>query len=521
MKILINLTKIYFKEAVINFIGKSKRTQAKSILLFIGLFAFVGVALGFNYFSMADALHPLGLAQSVLTLGILTSSLILIFLNTKSFGENFYNAKDYEMLSSMPIKSVYIILAKYISLLMVSTLFVLFSLLPAYIAYFIYYPVTVLNVIYCLLSFVFIPAFSQFLGCVISWISNLISSRMSNKNLIAGILGVIFAVLLVVVVTLLGTENMADMFVNNFPLSIKIVMPIVYFLNQAITTSNILYFLAFIGVNLLYVLASAGIIILGYKKINTNFATTTQKHNYKSLEYNPTSVFVQLLKKESKKFFSTAPYFINVMVGPILALCLPFVLLAVANEVASLSPNLLVIICTVGAVALVGVAPASATAISVEGSSIKTLKALPISHTNVLWAKVTFNFLLNLPAVFISQVLMAIILKINIWSALLAIIIGIVILYFISLSSLFLNLIYPKLEWTSVAYVVKQSISVLLAMLVDMIASALPVVVYLLLPATFNVNIYLIIVGLVLLLICVILTIVFNKKSKELYNKLC
>ncbi len=522
MKTLINLTKIYFKETITSFLGKSKSAKTKSSLLFFVLFAIIAAALGFEYYVMAEAFEPLGLATSIIPMGLLTTSLVLIVTNSKSFGENFYKTKDYESLQALPIKSFYVILAKYLSSMLVSIIFTIACLVPAFVVYFIFFEATFTKVLFCLISILFLPAFSQFLGCIISWISNLISSRMKNKNIMSGIIGLIFVTLLVAVMSMLGSESMARLLVNDFPLWLKIIMPFTYFLSGAILQQNILYFLAFVGICIVYSLAAAALVLVGYKKINSNFKTTAKAKLKKPLNFEKHTVFSQFVKKELKTLLSTPIYFMNSIVGPLLAVVMPFAMFGLASELSLLGENLPVVLVGVLPILMLGMAPTSCVSISLEGQNIKTIKSMPISHNCFLWSKIMFNIFLNLPFLLISQTLMIVFLKIDILSAVLVVLLGLVLLFFISLSSLFINLLLPKLEWTSAAHVVKQSASVLLSMLLNMVISILIIVfAATVLPPEFSIKLYLIIVFAFFVLFGVVLTIIFNKKSKTLYQKLC
>ncbi len=526
MKNLINLTKIYFKEMFFDIMGKNKKSQSKSLALFVILFGILALSLGFNYYTLAEVLEPVGLSFAVLPMGILTASLVLIMINTKSVGGNFYKSKDFEMLSALPIKNSTIISAKYISSILLSMVYSLATLLPAYVVYFMFCKVTVINVIVCVFSFVFIPSFSQLLCCLIGWISNAISSKMKNKNLISGIVSLIFVLLTLVVVSVMTSDTMIDLFADDFPLWLKIVMPFVYFLYFAIIKSSLLYFLAFVAVCLAYSVLAILFINLGYKKINSNLSIT--KTNTKKvkgeLKFEKHSIFVQLLKKDAKKFFSTPIFFVNVIVGPIMAIAVPFALLGMKNELSMMVSDgsvLLILIATFMVPMFIGMSPASASLISIEGSSFKLVKSLPISHKSYLWSKITFNILLSLPFLIIGEVLIVIFLKMQANVAILMIVIGILFVYLLSLFSLFMNLMFARFDWTSVAMVVKQSKSVLFSMLASMVLTLIPFILgSSIISETFRLELFLTISMALIAVLSIVLTFIFIKKSKKLYEKL-
>ena len=212
----------------------------------------------------------------------------------------YYKNKDYDLLASMPIKTWSIITAKYLSSYFVSFFYGFMLAFPAYVIYFIFCPITIPAVIYSIFSFFFIPTFTQIIGSIIAYIISLITSKMSNKRLISNILTIFFTLALIVFIYFANSTLMQNLFANGFPLWIKIVLPHIFFLFNALTTGSFLQFLAFLAVTMGFALISILIISIGYKRINSSLTTTSRKNKNKTLIYSNEKPFSSLIKKVAK-----------------------------------------------------------------------------------------------------------------------------------------------------------------------------------------------------------------------------
>ncbi len=523
MKKLFSLTKIYLKENISSFIGKKRGMGAKGLLLFAFLYVIIGVSMGANYYTMAESLAPINATSVILPMGIISATMVLVLINAKALGGNFYSAKDFETLSALPLKTSTVLGAKYISDVIISLVFSSVMLIPAYVVYFLFNKITFIRVFACVISLVLAPTFSQLLGCLIAWLTNLITSRMKNKNFINGMFSLVLVMAVLGASSIITNQTIVTVFMGEYPLWIKIAMPFIYFLDLAVIKESLLNLLFFIIVSLGYAFLAVFVMVIGYRKINSNLAVT-KKSTKNKIYFAKKSVFCQMLKKDAKKFFTTPMYFVNVIVGPIFALIIPFVLLGLDGLLVMMLGEGNSLILLLGAFLIplfLGMAPASASSISVEGTSFKLIKSLPVSHKDFLWSKVLFNILLNLPFLLIGEILTVVFLEVEILTALNVILIGLSALYFISLSSLFINLIFPVFEFSNVAQIVKQSKSVLLTMLLNIVINIIPIVVGAnIITQTFTAELYLAICLAVFIILNVFLTVIFVKKSGCIYNKL-
>lgn len=105
--------------------------------------------------------------------------------------------------------------------------------------------------------------------------------------------------------------------------------------------------------------------------------------------------------------------------------------------------------------------------ISVEGKQRELLKSYPVSIEELLFAKYLLHLSLTLPVIFICAVLMGAAFYMKIWECILLFVLPSVFSAFAGALGLCINLIFPNYEWENVAYIVKQSLSAILTILLS------------------------------------------------------
>jgi len=140
MKQTLKLTGIYFKETLFGLFGGSeKKVSKKTLPLIFLLFAVLIVGIGFNLYNMADIMNKISQVKNIIIMGLLMAVFIALMITLNDTQGTMYKSKDYDMLMSLPLKSVSIITAKYLSIYMISVLFTTAISLPTFVVYFIYH----------------------------------------------------------------------------------------------------------------------------------------------------------------------------------------------------------------------------------------------------------------------------------------------------------------------------------------------------------------------------------------------
>ena len=170
----------------------------------------------------------------------------------------------------------------------------------------------------------------------------------------------------------------------------------------------------------------------------------------------------------------------------------------------------------------------SASSISFEGKNIWILKSNPISYKKVFASKIFTNFIICFVCVIISSLFFGPSFILEHGAIGIAYILGYVIItglfsFIISCSGLFVNLIFPKLEWQSETEIIKQSIAAGVALLANMILAILcilPIVITILLTTGYLSLICIPISILLEVIIIIVLVVLLNTIGKKLYNNL-
>ncbi len=110
-----------------------------------------------------------------------------------------------------------------------------------------------------------------------------------------------------------------------------------------------------------------------------------------------------------------------------------------------------------------------------ENGKLWLIKSLPISEKSIMFSKMMVNFIITAPASFISAGLLCISLKPDFMTGLYMFLTPLAYSIFVAAFGLALNLLMPKMDWTSDTQVVKQSAAVMVAIFAGMAIAGVPI----------------------------------------------
>jgi ABC-2 type transport system permease protein len=174
-----------FNRSAVGKNGKKQGSKTKIILYALLLLYVVGVFAVLFYGASGmffDAFSPLGL--SWLTFAFLGISAVGIGVITTAFMANsvLYNAKDNDLLLSMPIKPWQIIFARIFTLYFMNFLYSALVMIPCFAAYIMRGNISI-GVIVCGIAVILaLPLFSLSLSLVLGFLVALASGRIKNKS---------------------------------------------------------------------------------------------------------------------------------------------------------------------------------------------------------------------------------------------------------------------------------------------------------------------------------------------------
>jgi len=536
MKNIMNLIKIYTKRTFANytnFISKKKTTVRKKITgiaVIVFILAYLMFAIGLTFFQQIELLNMAGMGDYILIIGFLTSSFLLLFIITYEIQGHFFKAKDFNLITSLPIKNYEIIISKFSTILLFSYIYQSVVFFPMFITWLVYCNITVSSVAFLIIGFFFLPFFTLILSSIIAFLINFITSKVRRANIVNLIFLFIFFIALIVVYYLISTE-IINIFISlgSIPSLIYILFPTSAFLFNAVLHTSILWLLLFLLISIGSVAITLFVLSLVYKKINQELANSKMVYKIKKIDYRPKSITRSLLKLEIKNYFNITVYVFNTLFGAV-----SLVLVSIAGVVvffgfpeifASICPDpqLLYALIIIAFSLMCGLSITTSSAISLEGKTIYIKKSLPIDYNKIIFSKILLNIVVVCPFLFIGfliilPVLIAV--KLGIFAILSILIVPLVMLIILSIISLMVNLWYPKLSFTTETEVVKQSVSVLISTFLGMVIIGAMALLYTLLFSALSIYLYIAICSALMIFIGIIFVYILKHNGRVLFSEL-
>ena len=445
------MTKLIKINFLSSFASLTRKGGKKGPILFALMFTLVAVCMGVQFYDIGLMLPDPTL---IFFMAGMSAFFFLIFSLVLQSQNYFFHTKDYDMLASMPISKISIVISKSIAALCTCYLYQSIILIPAFVAYSIFAGFQVAVFFAFLLCYIVFPLFPLAIGFLVSLLMHLILTKARLRVLVNYIL---------MVILFAGFFASFYMFSEFALKNMKVlqgVFPSISFFFDCMAGDWLSFlYLALLGIG--SIIIAVALITISYRYINQAGTGSARKGG--RLEFGKSS---SLLAFEAKRYFSTPVYVFNTIVGPVLILVIPFLKFMLGFSMPAFM--YIGILCL-----MLSMTSTTSCSISIEGSKINLLKSLPIRPMKIFWNKILFNILLVAPSMLICQILL-VSLNSFAWFEILAIIClpPIAITLFASLG-LVINLYFPKLQYTSVNEVVKQSLSVFLTifsgMLINMI----------------------------------------------------
>lgn len=440
-----------------------------------------------------------------------------------------YNAKDNDLLLSMPIKPKYILFARLFGIWVMSLFYVSVVILPAIISY----AIVEFNVVAILCQLILMFVLSFFIlamSCILGWLVALIGRKVKNKSFITVIISLLF-----ICVYFYFCLNLNQFITQLVPMAEQI--------GETLKSSFYpiyLYGLACLGdfVSLLiFFLMIAVVFFIIYLIMSSSFIkfATSQSHSTKKVKCNAKikakSVFGSLLSKEFKKYLSSANYMLNCSLSTLFMTVIGVALIIINPKVDELLYGLfqtdyhefgglialivIALMCSIGSMNYI-----TAPSISLEGKNIWILQSLPIDTWQVLKAKLSLHLILTeIPLIFVGIVL-SFILKLGVIWSIFIIAFPILFTVFMAELGLTLNLKMPNLNWTNEVYVIKSGAAVGISLFGGWVVVAILGLIYYLLSSVISAVVFIIIASCIMVSLIVLLLLWLKKKGTLIFQNL-
>ena len=459
------------------FTGQNKRkarTKGKAVgYAFLMLYCFCAFTFLFytSFSQLAAAFFPLGLGWLYFAMFAIMAFALMFIGSVFTAKSQLFEAKDNELLLSMPVKPGMILLSRMAALLVMNFVFELVVALPVLVAWLRYGSVSGAGVLSFIVIVLALPLFSLAVSCLFAWLISLITSRMRNTTVVTMVLSVVFLLAyfafcfrMNAYVTTLAANG------QTIAGALSAAVPLVW-LGQAAAEGS----LAGLGLTLLWTVLP---FVLAYVLLNRSFiriVTTRRgqvKVRYEKKAMRASSQDAALYRRELARLTSSSGYMLNAGLGLVFELALAVLavvkrqeLLTVFQVMPALKQALAPILLLAGML-VSGMVFFTASSVSLEGKSYWIVRSMPVPTKKVLRAKLNLSNSLSAGPALLMMLVCALVLGLPAVEVILLLACQ---LLFVLLSAdigLMEDLRHCNLDWINETQAAKQGAGVVLTMLI-------------------------------------------------------
>ena len=478
-KQLFEIFRSYFYDAKKNK-PRSKASTVSLIVLYVLLM--VGVIGGmFTLFSigLCAPLHEAGLDWLYFTLFALVGVLMGVFGSVFDTFSGLYQAKDNDLLLSLPIPVRAILASRLLGVYLMGLMFSGVILLPCVIVYWAVGVLTAATVLGGIALILAVSLLVLVLSCLLGWVVAKIHSKLKRKNLLTTLIALAFFALYYMVCF------RAKELIEQLMLHLNEV-------GAAIRGSAYpLYLMGRMGAGdwlaIAFVMAvTLALCALTYLVLSRTFigiataSGTTAKAEYREKAVKAAGASSALLRKEFGRFTSSPNYMLNCALGTVMLPIMGVLLLVKAGGLLPVvyeiaggeAPGFLaVMLCA--ALCLIGsMNDTAASSVSLEGKNLWLAQSLPVTAWQLLRAKLLVQLLVTGIPMAVTSVLVLLAIRPALQEAVLLVVLPLLFVWLSAEFGLLMDLKRPNLVWTNEITVIKQRITVLLVMLAGWLYAA-------------------------------------------------
>lgn len=451
--------------------AKKKKANIALIVLCAAILIFSLETMLFGAWNMLSIYLDTDFAWLFFALAGLMAFALGIFGTVFTTQSQIYQAKDNEMLLAMPIKPSSIVGSRVLALYLLTIAFVAAVMLPAGLVFCLKKGFSVVFLLMFIPIIILIGLLTQAVTCLLGWLLHFLLAGFKHKAIVATLFMTIVMVLYMFAVNRI--EELMTLLVENGG---KIASAIQSFAwpFYAIGTACMGDWVQFALFALLCIALFGAVTML----INATFVkamlvggktkgAAKQKRDYKVRTPEGT-----ICKKESKVFFTSTTYLVNLGLGLFLTLALAVggvilsgKLLPALDIVFEGNPQPVIAIIIAGAMGfMASMTPISAPSVSLEGKHIWILRSMPIRGKQVLRAKLRFHCIATVPLAAVGALVLGIVYKCNVFQILMAVLGSVILFVLCGVLGIVFNMCFPKLDWPNEATPCKQSMAVFFSM---------------------------------------------------------
>lgn len=495
---------------------RTKKGIIRYAIIYLLLFGFIGVIFYFTADMLCEALVMAKMGWLYWCLMGLVALFLGVFGSVFNTFTSLYQAKDNDLLLSMPIPAPIILLTRLSGVYAMGLMYELIVMIPTLIVWFQNASFNVTAFIFEMVIPFILSVIVLVLSAVLGWVVALISSRLKHKNILTVLLSLIF---IGVYYFLSSQASLALQAIIQNPVKtgdkVRNILYPLYHMGLA-AEGNALSMLIFTAIALLLF----GIVYLVMSHSFLKLATSNKgevKKLYKEQQSKKRSVSNALFRKELCRFKGSPNYMLNCGLGIVLMPVAAVALIWKADTVSTFLSlpfiqEYIPLIAAAGIGILSAMNDISAPSVSLEGKNLWLVQVLPVSAGQVLTAKLNLHLLLTLIPALPLIAAVEWLIKPKLIFAILIPVFAILFILFTAVLGLAINLKTPNLTWTNETVPIKQSIGVTATMFGGWIIITALAGIYIKFESVFTPKTYLI-------LCCVLLAVLSTALLRWLMTK--
>ncbi len=455
--------------------GAGRLMSGKWVLLIYPLCLF---SLGMAFYAMAQSfapiLFPIGLHWLYFAYMGMASVALGVFGSIFGVVSGVYKAKDNELLLSMPIPPGMIVMTRMISLWIIALVCVVTGLVPAVVVYIRDCGAGAAHVITWIIAALTLSLTAFALSCVVGWVVAIISRKLQNRSIITVLLALVLLAAYYVFYFNLN-QYLAKLMTDAELISgrIKRTLYPLYVYGKGCSGDVVSALIA-----LALSMAVMGIIYWVISRSFVKVATSNKglkKKTFSGKAGAEVSVPGTLLRKEFKRYLSSANYMLNSSLGTFFMTIAAVALVVEAGVIRKLIESIGVPMEFIGRFLILGLGYAvmfmssmndiTAPSLSLEGKNYWILRSLPVDMKQVAKAKLSLHFALTGIPMLLVIAAAAFVFRLDILNILLFALLPVSFMMFTAYLGLASNIKFPRMDWVNETVAVKQGASVLITLL--------------------------------------------------------
>lgn len=540
MRKLVSLLKATMSQDMNLFKIKSKNEpKTRKIVLPIVLAFIVMFSIGSYAVMFAEELAPKNLTYIILSIFIMVTSLLTVIEGVYKSQGILFEAKDNDLLFSLPISKSKIFFTRVFKLITFQFLYNSLFMLPAIVVYAMYEKTDVSFYLLSFIMLVLLPIIPTIVACIIGYIIKGVSSRFKARNIIQVVLTSL--ILLLIFYASFNMQNMIASVTQNANSIHEVITKIYYpagLYIRLIQNFNVLDLVNLLAINIIPAILFIYVASIFYFKITSKLgekANNNKKENWEKFAKKTFKVKSQLsglINKEMKRFFSSPVFIINAGFGMVLMIAVTIALsinfdgminsmlqgkeLEISiTEIKAMMPKIFY-----GFVVFIScMTSITSSMISLEGKSFNITKSLPVSTEKILLAKILTSDIISVPVILLCDIVFFIAFKVAIIDIVFILIASIIMPTFTAVLGILMNLKYPKMDARSDTEVVKQSISSMVSVFIGMFVGMLSIAI-IIIGSKINLNLFIILELLVFSVIVFILWKTLKKYGVKKFKEI-